>query len=112
MATLSLLTVPAIIAAFFSCSATILDSTLSSIHRRVITHGRFWPMRWQRSADCHSAAGFHHLSLLVSIWQVRGKGKVTYGSTMNTRDASVKFSATPPAFNETRKTSTSGFVIK
>ncbi len=26
-----------------------------------MTQGRFWPMRWQRSADCHSAAGFHHL---------------------------------------------------
>lgn len=61
MATLSLFTVPAIIAAFFSCSATIRDSTLSSIHRRVMTQGRFCPMRWQRSADCHSAAGFHHL---------------------------------------------------
>lgn len=31
------------------------------MHSRVMTHGRFCPMRWQRSADCHSAAGFHHL---------------------------------------------------
>ncbi|PVI03437.1 hypothetical protein DM02DRAFT_251115 [Periconia macrospinosa] len=45
MATLSLLTVPAIMAAFFSCSATIRDSTLSSMHSRVITQGRFCPMR-------------------------------------------------------------------
>ena len=36
----------------------------------------------------------------------------TYGSTMNTLEASVKLSATPPAFRDTRKTSTSGFVIK
>lgn len=41
MATLSLLTVPAIMAAFFSCSATIRDSTLSSMQRRVMTQGRF-----------------------------------------------------------------------
>lgn len=34
--------------------------------RRVITQGRFWPMRWQRSADCHSAAGFHQLDVWVS----------------------------------------------
>jgi hypothetical protein len=31
---------------------------------------------------------------------------------MNTREASVKLSATPPALSETRKTSTSGFVMK
>jgi hypothetical protein len=40
IATLSLLTVPAIMAAFFSCSATIRDSTLSSMQRRVMTQGR------------------------------------------------------------------------
>lgn len=31
------------------------------MQRRVILQGRFWPIRWQRSADCHSAAGFHQL---------------------------------------------------
>lgn len=41
MATLSLLTVPAIMAAFFSCRATMRDSTLSSMQSRVITQGRF-----------------------------------------------------------------------
>lgn len=62
---LSLLMVPLIMFAFFSCSITMRDSTESSIHKRVMTHGRFWPIRWQRSADCHSAAGFHHLELML-----------------------------------------------
>lgn len=56
-----LLIVPLIMFAFFSCSSTMRDSTESSMQRRVITHGRRWPIRWHRSADCHSAAGFHHL---------------------------------------------------
>jgi hypothetical protein len=61
MATLSLFTVLAIKFAFFSWSRTIRDSTESSITRRVMTQGRACPIRWHRSADCHSAAGFHHL---------------------------------------------------
>lgn len=36
----------------------------------------------------------------------------TYGSTINTREASVKLRATPPAFKETRKTSTSALFMK
>lgn len=36
----------------------------------------------------------------------------TYGSTMKTREASVRFRATPPAFKETRKHSTSILFIK
>ncbi|KAK0720071.1 hypothetical protein B0H67DRAFT_175447 [Lasiosphaeris hirsuta] len=39
---------------FFSCSRTILLSTESSTQSRVMVHGRVWPIRWQRSADCHS----------------------------------------------------------
>lgn len=65
----SLLIVELIMLAFFSCNRTILDSTESSIQRRVIEQGRVWPIRWQRSADCHSAAGFHQLndSMLVTL---------------------------------------------
>jgi hypothetical protein len=74
---LSLLTVPAIIAAFFSCSATIRDSTLSSIQRRVMTQGRLWPIRWHRSADCHSAAGFHHLHIGLGIVRKASGVKLT-----------------------------------
>jgi hypothetical protein len=59
----SLLIVPLIMFAFFSWSMTIRDSTESSMHSRVITHGRRWPIRWHRSALCHSAAGFHHLNV-------------------------------------------------
>ena len=36
----------------------------------------------------------------------------TYGSMMNTREASVRFKATPPAFSDTRKTSTSVLFMK
>ena len=61
MDVLSLLMVPLIMFAFFSCNMTMRDSTESSMQRRVMTQGRFCPIRWQRSADCHSAAGFHHL---------------------------------------------------
>lgn len=46
---------------FFSWINTILLSTESSMQRRVMVQGLVWPIRWQRSADCHSAAGFHHL---------------------------------------------------
>jgi len=45
MLDLSLLMVPLIMFAFFSCSMTMRDSTESSIHKRVITQGRFCPMR-------------------------------------------------------------------
>ena len=45
MEVLSLLMVPLIMFAFFSCSMTIRDSTESSMQRRVMTHGRFCPMR-------------------------------------------------------------------
>ena len=38
---LSLLMVPLIMLAFFSCSMTMRDSTESSMQRRVITQGRF-----------------------------------------------------------------------
>lgn len=41
----SLLIVPLIKFAFFSCNKTMRDSTESSIHSRVITHGRRWPIR-------------------------------------------------------------------
>ena len=36
----------------------------------------------------------------------------THGSMMNTREASVRFKATPPALSETRKTSTSVLFMK
>lgn len=42
---LSLLMVPLIMFAFFSCNITIRDSTESSMHSRVMTHGRFCPIR-------------------------------------------------------------------
>lgn len=61
------LIVELIILAFFSCSNTMRLSTESSMQSRVIEHGRLWPMRWQRSADCHSAAGFHHLSQISAF---------------------------------------------
>ena len=38
--------------------------TESSMHSLVMTQGRFWPMRWHRSALCHSAAGFHQLGCM------------------------------------------------
>lgn len=106
------LIVELIMLAFFSCSSTIRLSTESSIQRRVIAQGRLWPMRWHRSADCHSAAGFHHLfcdqlfifNVIVWLW--------TYGSTMKTWDASVRLRATPPAFSDTRKHSQSTFCMK
>lgn len=40
IATLSLLIVPLIMDAFFSCSMTMRDSTESSMTRRVMTQGR------------------------------------------------------------------------
>ena len=61
MATVSLLIVPLIMLAFFSWSITIRDSTESSMTSRVMTQGRVCPIRWQRSALCHSAAWFHQL---------------------------------------------------
>ncbi len=36
----------------------------------------------------------------------------TYGSMMKTLEASVKFKATPPAFRDTKKTSTSVLFMK
>lgn len=50
-----------------------------------------------------------NVSALYMKW---AGGNNTHGSTMKTLEASVKFSATPPAFRETRKTSTSVFFIK
>lgn len=61
MAASSELIVELIMLVFFSCRRTMRLSTESSMQRRVMMQGRVWPMRWQRSADCHSAAGFHHL---------------------------------------------------
>lgn len=55
---------------FFSCRRTMRLSTESSMQRRVIVQGRDCPMRWHRSADCHSAAGFHHLDTYVSRWYI------------------------------------------
>lgn len=48
------------------------------------------------------------LSALEESREVGG----TYGSTMKTRDASVRFKATPPALSDTRKHSTSVFFMK
>lgn len=62
MAASSELMVELIMLVFFSCKRTIRLSTESSMQRRVMVHGRDCPMRWHRSADCHSAAGFHHLN--------------------------------------------------
>lgn len=118
MAMSSLLIVPLIMLAFFSCNMTMRDSTESSIQSLVMTQGRFWPMRWQRSADCHSAAGFHHLkdrrlAMNNRYYQHRGSSKEsTYGSTIKTLEASVRFSATPPALRDTKKTSTFVLFIK
>lgn len=67
MATSSPFTVPWIICAFFSCNMTMRLSMLSSTQRRVMTQGRRWPIRWQRSADCHSAAGFHQLPCVSAL---------------------------------------------
>lgn len=50
-----------------------------------------------------------NVSVLYMKW---AGGNNTHGSTMKTLEASVKFRATPPAFRETRKTSTSVFFIK
>lgn len=44
--------------------------------------------------------------------EMRQEGGGTYGSTMKTRDASVRFKATPPALSDTRKHSTSVFFMK
>lgn len=106
----SALTVEWIMLVFFSWISTIRLSTESSMQRRVMVHGRVWPMRWHRSADCHSAAGFHHLHNGQS--KLQGRNRKTYGSTMKTREASVRFSATPPALSETRKHSTSTLFMK
>ena len=62
MALSSALTVEWIMFVFFSWINTIRLSTESSMQRRVMVQGRVWPMRWHRSADCHSAAGFHQLN--------------------------------------------------
>jgi hypothetical protein len=48
----------------------------------------------------------------VLAYSITIKKNKTYGSTMNTLEASVRLSATPPALRDTRKTSTSGFVMK
>lgn len=40
------------------------------------------------------------------------RAQMTYGSTMKTRDASVRLRATPPALRLTRNTSTLGFLMK
>lgn len=111
IATVSLLIVPLIMLAFFSWSITIRDSTESSMTRRVMTQGRVCPIRWQRSALCHSAAGFHQLQDISWYVSIVFRSN-TYGSTMKTLEASVRFKATPPAFKLTRKTSTSELVMK
>lgn len=67
MAASSELMVELIMLVFFSCRSTIRLSTESSMHSRVMVQGRVCPMRWQRSADCHSAAGFHQLDGLIEM---------------------------------------------
>lgn len=108
MAESSVERVASIIALFFSCSCTIRLSILSSITSLIASTGRRCPRRWIRSmaseqkkgCECvnsasgredarYSTAGFHQLSMRY------------------TRDASVKFKATPPAFKLTKKTVTS-----
>ena len=61
----SALTVECIMFVFFSWISTMRLSTESSMQSRVMVQGLVWPIRWQRSADCHSAAGFHQLFTLA-----------------------------------------------